>query len=345
MAGRYLDALDRELDTIGRGLTLDTVYLGGGTPSRLRTEELTRLFDLLRRTVCLDAAREITVECNPETLNDAQVGLLRKLGATRLSLGVQSFQNDLLHTLGRRHDALQGQRAVDAALESGAEVSVDLIFAVPGQTLEQLGTDLDILLRLAPQHVSLYNLTYEPRTPLTRLKEAGGVVPVGEDIETAMLRMIWSRLRQAGYVHYEISNFARPGHASRHNLVYWRGEPYFAAGPGATSYVKGRRARRDPVLPRWLRRIGAGEDAIVEQEVLSPQDRQRERLAFALRLIEGIPIDDFAAGAGATPRQIAGALLRRLAEQGLLECSEQWVRLTPAGVLVADGVMREVLSS
>jgi oxygen-independent coproporphyrinogen-3 oxidase len=189
----------------------------------------------------------------------------------------------------------------------------------------------------------LYGLTYEPGTVLTRQRDAGRMAPVGDDAEAAMYRQAIDRLAGAGYEHYEISNFARPDQRSAHNMTYWRGEPYYAAGLGATSYVKGVRAMRERRLPSYLRLIERLGHAIVSAEELDPDARARERLAFGLRLINGIPRSAFEAAVGRDPVEVGGDTLARLQQQGLLDVDTHCVRLTGAGLIIADHVMRELI--
>ena len=344
-AARYLSALERELADIGTGIALETLFVGGGTPSRLAPPELERLFAMLSRTVRLADVRELTLECNPEGFTREKARRLCDAGVTRFSLGVQSFNAAHLKTLGRTHDPRTARAAIEAARTVGpaAAVNVDLIFAVPGQSLDDWQSDINAVLELAPDHISLYNLTYESGTPLTRRRDAGRLTPADEDTEAAMLQLAIEQLAAGGYEHYEISNFARPGHASQHNLTYWRGEPYYAAGLGATSYVAGVRAVRERRLPAYLRRLASGASAIVETIELDEAARRRERLAFALRMMEGVPIDAFKAATGTSPLEVGGEALLRFAEAGFVEISDTHVRLTPRGIMVADAIMRELI--
>ncbi|MEZ6186231.1 MAG: radical SAM family heme chaperone HemW [Planctomycetota bacterium] len=232
---RYLDALGRELAARApASFRPDTVYLGGGTPAELTTPGLERLVELLAPHAA--HAREVTVEANPRTLLPRKLARLVELGVDRVSLGVQSFAAETLEALGRFHRADDVRRAVDAVRAAGVRsLSLDLIFAVPGQSLDDLARDLDALLAQAPEHVSVYCLTVEPETEFHRQRERGELVEQSDARQAAHYALARRTLRAAGYEHYEVSSFAKPGHRSRHNRAYWRNLPYLGVGNGAAS--------------------------------------------------------------------------------------------------------------
>ncbi|MEO0813966.1 MAG: radical SAM family heme chaperone HemW, partial [Myxococcota bacterium] len=216
----------------------DSVYFGGGTPSLAPTLFFESVLDAAQRLGPIAPGAEVTVEIEPDTVGRERLREWRTLGFNRASLGWQSTHDSLLRTLGRGHSARSSQRMVDDVRDAGFEnVSVDLIFAVPGQSLQQLDQDLDAVVGLAPPHVSLYALTFEPNTEFERRRQQGRLLPVDEPSELEMMDHITSRLTAAGFAHYEVSNYAQPGYEARHNSSYWAGKPYLGVGPGAHSYL------------------------------------------------------------------------------------------------------------
>ena len=239
---RYVDALCREIELRSRGLTteerhIETIYLGGGTPSQLSTEQLKRVFDTVQ--ACFDVAKtaEITMEANPDDVNATYLQGIKLLPVNRLSFGIQTFNDERLRFIRRRHTA---QEAIDVVRNCQAagfgNISIDLMFGFPGETLEEWQTDIDTALSLQVQHISAYSLMYEEGTALTRMLEAGEIEEIDEELSLQMYCTLVERLKKAGFEHYEISNFALPGRRSRHNSSYWHGIPYFGFGAGAHSY-------------------------------------------------------------------------------------------------------------
>lgn len=320
--------------------SLRTLYFGGGTPSLAPPEVIARIIAHVRDSIPGEPL-EITLEANPGTVTRASLEGYRRAGVTRVSLGWQSTHDRLLATLGRTHDAAASREAAIAVREAGFdEMSIDLIFAVPGQGMTELDVDLDAVLAMSPEHVSLYGLTYHEGTPYFRARERGTFTPVDEQTEAAMFTHIAGRLTQAGYRHYEISNFAKPGHEARHNSSYWHGTPYLGLGPGAHSFR--REGWRQGVRWETLRNpdryvklfTDAQRDAeqlVTFREELTPLDMVRERILTGLRLIDGIdlaaaPFSDFDLSRG----------VARAIEEGL--ATMESTRLVPTfdGRLQAD---------
>ncbi len=284
-----------------------SLYFGGGTPSLAPVEQLAELITTARRTLGDVAELEITLEANPQDVDAARAAAWRRAGINRLSLGWQTSADRFLRLLGRRHDAAEARAAVQDARAAGfTDLSLDLIFALPGQTLTDLDADLDAALACAPEHVSLYALTYHPGTPLDLARARGEVTPADEELEVAMMERIGARLGDAGLAQYEVSNFARAGRRSRHNSLYWTGAPYLGLGPSAHSFWRdgwraGRRweTRRD--LDGYLRHFGAGaapgapapgDAGCSWVESLAPRQLMQERLLCALRTCDGIDLDE-----------------------------------------------------
>ncbi|MFO0899884.1 MAG: radical SAM family heme chaperone HemW [Pirellulales bacterium] len=342
LVDRYLLAIERELAALGGPLQLDTLFFGGGTPSQLPPPALRRLFEIVRSRFGLATGAEVSFEANPADFEAELAGLLLELGVTRISLGTQSFDDRKLEALERDHRAADVLRSVELARRFPTW-SLDLIFAAPGETLAGWQADLEAALGLAPPHLSTYGLTIEPGTTFFGRRARGALAQTPEEAERAMYERAIDRLTAAGYEHYEVSNFARPGHRCRHNENYWLGGQYFAAGPGAASYVAGRRAMNHRSTFTYLDRVLAGGSAVVEAEELPPTERARERLVFGLRRLEGVDRQEFEAATGFALDELAGRVLPRFVGRGLLADDGRRVSLTRTGLLVSDSLWGELL--
>lgn len=333
---RYLQALHREIDrraeTLG-GARVRTVFLGGGTPTIYEAADLVALLDHLREVFAIEPDAEVTIEANPETVTAGKLATLRAGGFNRLSLGAQSFSQDELALLGRGHSAAQTEAAVEAARAADfASVSLDLIYALPGQTLAGWRATLQRALALGPEHLSAYGLELPEGTPLAVRAEAGEIAALPADAEHLAMRGLTGELcAAAGLARYEISNYARPGCECRHNLTYWRNEPWLGLGAGAWSYLGGeRRANlREPADYCAALEGDAEPTELVERQ--EPRGALLEAVMMGLRLMEGVQLDALAAahGKGATAELLARA--QPLAEMGLVEVANGYLRLTPAG--------------
>jgi oxygen-independent coproporphyrinogen-3 oxidase len=343
LADRYVEAVAAELATLGEPQPVETLFLGGGTPSQLTAPQLERLLSAVLRWLPPRPGHEFSVEANPESLDADKVAVLADHGVTRVSLGVQSFHEPLLRALGRDHTPQDVAPAVERVRRRIAQVSLDLIFGAPGQTLDQWRSDLSQSLALEPDHLATYGLTYEKGTPLWKDRRAGAVRPLDEETELALYAWAIDALEAAGFEHYEISNFARPGKRCRHNGVYWANEAYFGFGMGAARYVGGRRSLNTRNLAGYIRRVLAGESAIFQSEELPPEERARETLALGLRRAEGVSRSAFLAQTGFDLDLLAGKAIGRFVELGLLIDDGVSVRLTRGGKYVADAVIEGVL--
>lgn len=342
LVDRYLTAVERELSLLGGPHELDTLFFGGGTPSQLPPAALRQLFAILGDQFRLAPGAEVSFEINPADFDAGLADLLLELGVTRVSLGAQSFDDRKLALLERDHRAADVLRSAELARQFPTW-SLDLIFAAPGETLADWQADLQAALQLAPPHLSTYGLTIEPGTTFFGRRARGTLLPAPEEAERSMYEAAIDRLTAAGYEHYEVSNFARPGQRCRHNENYWLGGQYFAAGPGAASHVAGRRAMNHRSTFTYLDRVVAGQSAVVEAEELPPDERARERLVFGLRRLEGVDRREFAAATGFDLDVLAGLALPRFVSQGLLADDGRRVRLTRAGLLVSDSLWGELL--
>ncbi len=340
---RYLDALQSELQTLDPPHEMDTIYLGGGTPTELAPPALDRLCQLVRRTFPTAAGYEWTVEANPSDLSFSTVQLLAAAGVNRVSLGVQSLTDRKLARLERDHRHGDVLKAYQLCRDHFACVALDLIFAAPGETLEQWNQDLAEAIQLAPDHLSVYGLTFEKGARFWNALRRGELTEVDESRQAQMYESAVDQLTESGWEHYEVSNFARPGQRSRHNQVYWRGQEYFGAGAGAAQYVAGRRQTNHRSTFTYMRRVLAGASPVAESESLSPQDRARERLVFGLRMLEGVDCRQFARQTGFEVEQLVGPALDRFVELGMLSHRQGRVQLTRRGLLVSDALWPEFL--
>jgi oxygen-independent coproporphyrinogen-3 oxidase len=340
----YLAALSAELSTLGTPAPVQTLFLGGGTPTHLPAAQLERLLTLLARWLPLaDSSAEFSVEANPDTLTADKIAVLADHGVTRVSLGAQSFHPHLLQTLDRAHEPAEIPRAVEAVRRRIAQVSLDLIFGVPGQTAAEWSDDLRRALALEPDHVSTYGLTYEKGTPLWKRRHRGQLVALGEDAELSLYAAAIDTLTAAGFEHYEISNFARPGRRCRHNETYWANEAYLGFGVGAARYVRGRREINTRDLATYIRKALAGEPCAFQSEELDPPERAKETMAVQLRRCDGIDRPAFRMQTGYDLDALAGPRLAALVGQGLLDDDGRRVCLTRQGKYVADGIIERLL--
>ncbi len=340
----YLDATVLELRRAiaGNNLAgrpLSTIYLGGGTPSLLSAEQVSRLLGAVRECMSVSADCEITVEANPGTIDAAKLAGYAETGVNRLSLGVQSFDDDVLACLGRIHTAREAAEAVALAEEAGfTNISIDLMWAVPGQTLSEWCRTLREACRLRPTHISAYCLTYEEGTPFYERRIRGELAAASEELELEMLHATIDILKAAGYLHYEISNFARPGFECRHNLAYWTGADYLGVGAGAHSHVRGLRWWNVRGPERYIARISAGASPVEASERLEGRRRAGEMLLVGLRLMDGVRFGDVDRRTGTECRGVFADELRELSERGLVSVTDDCLRLTKTGLELADEV-------
>ncbi|CAN5776120.1 radical SAM family heme chaperone HemW [soil metagenome] len=366
----------------GARVPLRTIFIGGGTPSLLRVHlwervlrALDQVFDLsliraesrpahLRAPapLLIDSApqAEFTIECNPESASGELFALWRSFGVGRVSLGAQSFEHHHLATLERRHNPENVSRALDLARAAGiARQSIDLIYAVPGQTLAEWERDLRRAVALGTEHISCYNLTYEPTTALTARRDAGTVTPIEDDLEADMFELAASILSAAGLARYEVSNYARPGRESRHNLAYWWQEQWLAAGPSASGHIwstaasagstwrPGHRWKNRPALGQYLDFSDAGLAPITQHELPDARRAVREGLMTAMRLRDGV---DHAAACAAAEHVSPGSAARLereaanlISDELLLSSNGRW-RVSPRGWLMADFIAKRLMS-
>lgn len=329
LAADYLRAIELELArSVAKPCEVDTLFFGGGTPTHLLPDQFRALVNLATRSFPLAAGYEFSVEANPRDLTAEMQSTLAECGVNRLSLGGQSFHPDKLITLERDHTPEELRQVVAAANQHIPSVSLDLIFGVPGENANIWQGDLDNALKSSPQHLSTYGLTFERGTAFWRRLLEGELGRLDEELERSLYATAINTLTNAGYEHYEVSNFARPGHRCRHNETYWSGAGYFAVGPGAARYVDGERSMNHRSTTTWLKRVLAGEDPVAERERLEPAERARELLVFALRRLEGIERAAFAERTGFEIDALVGEKVKQFTELGLLVDDGRRVRLS-----------------
>jgi oxygen-independent coproporphyrinogen-3 oxidase len=347
--GRYVDAVLAELagGPAGPGgrVRVRTIFVGGGTPTILPVDELSRLFGVLGELARRDGVSEFTVEANPASLDDAKARVLREAGVNRVSIGVQSFAAQELKTLGRSHQAEDVAPTVRSARRWGfSHVNLDLIFGIPGQTERSWEESLRMAMELGPDHIACYGLTYEPGTPLHRRWVEGALDPCGEETEARMYECAIDTLTSAGFEHYEISNFARPGARCEHNLAYWRNEPYVGLGPAAASYFEGVRTRNVADVEQYIRRIALGQSPVVESERLDAKERAGETAMLQLRLTDGIDRRSFERQTGFDAMALFADVIRSHVAGRRLTVTPTHIRLTRSGLLIADSVMADFIA-
>jgi oxygen-independent coproporphyrinogen-3 oxidase len=342
-ADQYLDALASEIATLGQPQPVDTLFLGGGTPTHLAPLQLERLLTTILRWLPPTIGHEFSVEANPATLTADKIAVLAAHGVNRVSLGAQSFHAATLRVLERDHEADDIRRALAEVRRRIDNVTIDLIFGVPGQSLAQWADDLRRVVDLGVDHVSTYGLTYEKGTRLWKERERGGVTPLDEEAELAMYLHAMDALEAAGLEQYEISSFARPGRRCRHNQVYWANHAYFGFGLGAARYVNLARQVNTRDLHSYLRKALVGENTTMQSEKLDDEERARETLSLNLRRAEGIDREEFRRQTGHDMDALVGTVIRQHRELGLLDDDGGRVRLTRRGRCVADAVVGSLL--
>ncbi len=325
---------------------LKSVFLGGGTPSLLPPEAMAAILDCLRAHFPLEPSAEITVECNPESVSVERLAGYRHAGVTRISLGVQSLDDRILPTLDRLHTAAQAREAFDAARAAGfSDVSADLIYGLPGLDLPTWEATVKGVLGWQPDHLSAYALTLDEGSlwharSVSAHRERVAMPP--EETTTAQYRLMTELAAEAGLEHYEVSNYARPGHRSAHNQIYWRAEEYLGFGPGACGYLGDVRYANVKPVDRWAAMIADGLAPVDSHETLTPRQRMAERLMLGLRMREGVParwMEERVAVDGARLRGVLAAWT----ERGLLVTEGGRARLTEPGFLLSDALFMELL--
>jgi oxygen-independent coproporphyrinogen-3 oxidase len=344
---RFLEALKTEI--VARkgylhGETVNTVYFGGGTPSLLSIKEISELLHLINKTFPVGIGPEITLEANPDTLSLEYLKGLRQLGVNRLSIGIQSFFDNDLKYLSRRHDSQHAQQCLDWAKQAGfSNISIDLIYGLPTSDAEQWNRNLDLFFEMGLPHLSAYALTLEPNSILTKQIELGKVPPVNEEDALRDYEILCQRATENGYLHYEISNFCRRGMHSKHNASYWFGTPYAGFGPSAHSFDGASRQWNVSSVEKYCARVPEPvEGPDIEKESLSPEQLYDEYVMLRLRTHWGIDLKYMKREMGERFSTYCEKQAQPLIAQGRLSQTREFLYLTDAQMLFADGVAEEL---
>jgi oxygen-independent coproporphyrinogen-3 oxidase len=342
----FVEALHREIEQCPYGgARVTTLFFGGGTPTFLEGETLAQILEHLQRRFDIAPDAEITIEANPGSVDRRKLRILHQAGFNRLSLGVQSFDAEELKRMERIHSPQEVLQSVAWAREAGfTNLNLDLIFALPDQTLERWESNLRQAMALQPEHLSLYALMLEPGTRFHHLYQKGQLRLPDEEVQVAMFRLSQRLTREAGYQQYEISNYALPGYACRHNLTYWHNRPYLGFGPGAVSFYGGRRWMNVKHPREYVRRIGAGEPLEIESEQLTGWHSVAETLMLGLRLIEGVNLAELERRYGLPVQARYQPLIQSLVARGWLLQEGTRIRLSDEGLLWHSEVAAEFLA-
>ena len=344
---RYLAAVRQQLALFARSPSnqpLSSIFFGGGTPTMLPPAALCSLLSQCCQHFPCSAAAEISLEANPATVTQPALDALRQAGFNRISIGIQSLQDDELQCLGRPHSAADAVETVRRARAAGfSNISIDLMYGLPQQTLSSWQETLAHAMHLAPQHISIYELTIEDGTPFARQQEQGQLAVPDEDSILRMLEHTQAMTAAAGFSRYEISNYALPGFACRHNLNYWQGGEWLGLGPSAVSSLDGSRYTAVADLASFCARIERGEDVWEDKETLSSEAAFRESVVIGLRLTAGVSLAALRCRFGLDALAYYGPTLTRLINLGMLEINADQLRLTAHGLLLANTVMAELV--
>ena len=342
----YVHALVRELEIRKDYLDneeIETIYLGGGTPSQLSQEELEEIFAYIYKVYKVTPDAEITLEANPDDLTPEYVSMLRGLPINRISMGIQTFQEETLKLLHRRHTAQRAIEAFKRCREAGFQnISIDLMYGLPGETLETWEQDLQQAIALHPEHISAYHLIYEEGTALWNLREQNKVEEAEEELSLTLFKTLIERLTKAGYQHYEISNFCLPGLHSRHNSSYWTGKKYLGCGPSAHSFDGTSRQWNVSSLEQYLKGIHTGQ-LDFEIEDLDLYTRYNDFVITSIRTCWGMPLSQLRTNYGETLYNYCLRMAKPHIRQGVLEIKEDTLKLTSEGIFISDGIMSDLL--
>lgn len=338
----YAEAIVRELHM--RAGTMfarpRTIYFGGGTPSVLTTQQLSRVIDGVARAVDISNVEEWTMECNPDDITEDMARWIAASSINRVSMGIQTFSDKRLAWLRRRHDSRQASQAVAWLREAGVRnISIDLMFGFPGETIDEWNADITKALDMRPEHISAYSLMYEEGTPMYQMRERGDIRETDEETYAAMYDMLTKRLAEAGYVHYEISNFCLPGYESRHNSSYWDATPYLGIGAAAHSYSEDRRWWNVSCLDTYLKKMSEGQLPVDGEEKIDATTRYNDMVTTALRTMRGIRLDSL----DGNHRSYILHQAQRHIESGKMAVDDGWLHLTYSGILTSDNIMADLI--
>jgi oxygen-independent coproporphyrinogen-3 oxidase len=342
----YVSAICREIELRKDYIcdeSVETIYFGGGTPSLLSKNDFARIFDSIRHNFKIPENAEITMEANPDDLSDRYLQVIKELSFNRLSIGVQSFDDEELLFLKRRHSSQKAKDAVKSAKFAGFDnISIDLMYGLPKQTLDIWDRNLDEALALDIQHISSYHLIYEQGTRLYRLFKLGDVKPVDEDLSVDMFSAMIDRLSSSGFEHYEISNFAKNKLYSKHNSSYWSGKRYLGLGPAAHSFDGQNRAWNIPSISKYTEGISSGKLPL-EIEYLDKNTRYNDFILTGMRTMWGVDLNELERLFGNRKKEYCLKNVRKYVNQGFVTLSDDKLKLTRKGIFISDGIMSDLM--
>ena len=343
----YLKALDQEIRmTVNQfpSGNLETIFVGGGTPTSLNEQQLYRFCDSINRNLPKSETMEFTFEANPGDLTKEKLQILKDAGVNRLSLGVQTFNEELLKKIGRVHKAKDVYQTIDNAKTIGFEnISIDLIFSLPTQTITDFKESLTEAFSLDITHYSAYSLIIEPKTVFYNLLKKGKLPTPGEDVEAAMYELLMEEMEKHGFNQYEISNFSKPGFESRHNLTYWNNESYYGFGAGAHSYLNGVRRSNTGPLKRYMDQINSGELPVIDEHQTTKVEQMEEEMFLGLRKTAGVSVLHFIEKFAVDPQQLFEQEIAELTNKQWLEVEKNHIFLTKKGRLLGNEVFQAFL--
>lgn len=343
----YLKALDQEIRmTVNQfpSGNLETIFVGGGTPTSLNEQQLYRFCDSINRNLPKSETMEFTFEANPGDLTKEKLEILKDAGVNRLSLGVQTFNEELLKKIGRVHKAKDVYQTIDNAKKIGFEnISIDLIFSLPTQTIRDFKESLTEAFSLDITHYSAYSLIIEPKTVFYNLLKKGKLPSPGEDVEAAMYELLMEEMEKHGFSQYEISNFSKPGFESRHNLTYWNNESYYGFGAGAHSYLNGVRRSNTGPLKRYMDQIISEELPVIDEHQTTKVEQMEEEMFLGLRKTRGVSVPHFMEKFAVDPQQLFEQEIAELTNKQWLEVEKNHIFLTKKGRLLGNEVFQAFL--
>ena len=345
---QYLEYLEKEIvESIKRTpiTNLKTVFVGGGTPTALDLEQTQKLINMINEHIIKgQTGVEMTFESNPNEISKEKLQILKDGGVNRISFGAQTFDDGLLKKIGRTHSPNEIEEAIQTAKEVGIDnINLDLMYALPGQTMEQFVDSLDKAMELPIQHISAYSLIIEPKTVFYIEMNRGKLKPAPEEDEAAMYDFLMKYLNEKGFHQYEISNFEKNGLESKHNLVYWNNDEYFGFGAGAHGYVNGVRYSNAGPLKKYFQLIDEKGVPVIHEHTVTKQEKMEEEMFLGLRKMKGVSEVEFSAKYGATFNEIFPNVIEKLSKDGLVEYKDDYLRLTHKGKLLGNEVFQEFL--
>lgn len=344
IADSYLKALEKEIDSIKGQYVFKSVYIGGGTPTVLNEKQFKYLLNIIDRCIGSGELKEYTIEANPGAINQGKIKILKDSRVNRISLGVQTFDNCLLKTLGRIHANNHTLQTFSMLRETGFNnINLDLIFGIPLQTVKRWENDLQFAISMNPEHISTYSLTYENGTKFKDLLSIGAIEKIRESDELEMYKSAINLLTNSGFEHYEISNFAKKGKKSLHNMVYWKNQGYAGIGAGAFSFINGKRKSNEANVDKYIENVNTHKENVTFSEHLTPKEHAAETVIMGLRMRSGISDSRFLRQTGFRFADLFNNQLSWLKETGFINLKDHRLTLTVKGLYVADSVMAEFL--